>query len=288
MRGIGRRGLFAVALFSLLDAWLRPAKAKAPFFDDLAEFRAFVMAAVKKQIHPDSVVPDPDDPAKFRTTKAGWSLTSDVTNLFGYLKTYPEENVDEAVKRFINSMADAKTRSVDESNIVAVIRHQSYVDAAAGGSPNIRYEPLGADLLTVYMTDRPDSMSAIRSTDLPGRDLASIRETALKNLRLWLPKVGSNDELGAGVLYYVEDNTMLSTGLILLDEFWKSVAARFPGDVLIALPRRDQLFIFDDDGNPATRAAVRRLIAATFEDNFNLLSPNLYARRAGKIVLATD
>ncbi|HWI86318.1 MAG TPA: hypothetical protein VNT42_08365, partial [Sphingomonas sp.] len=95
-------------------------------------------------------------------------------------------------------------------------------------------------------------------------------------------------ELGAGVLYYVEGNTMLSTSLILLDDFWKFVAARFPGNVLIALPRKDQLFLFDDDGNAASRAAIRRLIDVTFEDNFNLLSRRLYARRGGTIVAVTD
>ena len=55
---------------------------------------------------------------------------------------------------------------------------------------------------------------------------------------------------------------MLSTGLILLDEFWKVVAGHFRGDILIALPRKDQLFLFDDS-DAAARAIARRLIAAT-------------------------
>jgi uncharacterized protein YtpQ (UPF0354 family) len=186
-------------------------------------------------------------------------------------------------------MAEAMDPSVDEGNIVAVIRHRGYVDDAnASGHGGILHEPLGADLTIVYMADRPDSMVPVKSTDLPGKDLTTIREIALNNLRGWLPRVVSNDELRAGVLYCVEDNPMLSTSLILLDEFWASVAARFPGDVLIALPRKDQLFVFDDDGDPVARASARRLIAATFEEDFNLLFPNLYARRAGKIVVVID
>ena len=80
---------------------------------------------------------------------------------------------------------------------------------------------------------------------------------------------------------------MLSTGLILLDEFWKSIETRFPGDVLIAVPRRDQLFIFDD-GNSSAKALARRLIDVTTRENFNLLSEKLYARRNGEIVLVGD
>ena len=81
---------------------------------------------------------------------------------------------------------------------------------------------------------------------------------------------------------------MLSTGLVILDEFWKSIATRFPGDVLFALPRRDQLFIFKDDGNARTKALAHHLIKVTFEENFNLLSPLLYARRMGQIVVVSD
>jgi hypothetical protein len=80
---------------------------------------------------------------------------------------------------------------------------------------------------------------------------------------------------------------MLSTSLILLEEFWKSIEHRFPGDALIALPRRDQLFIFDE-GNSAAKAVARRLIDVTIRENFNLLSHKLYARRSGKIELVTD
>ena len=83
-------------------------------------------------------------------------------------------------------------------------------------------------------------------------------------------------------LYFIEGNTLLSPTLVLLDEFWASIKGRYPGDVLIALPRRDQLFIFNDDANG--KILARRLIDITFRDNFSLLSDKLFARRDGKIV----
>jgi uncharacterized protein YtpQ (UPF0354 family) len=137
------------------------------------------------------------------------------------------------------------------------------------------------------MVDRPDSMSPLAQKDVAGKDLQSLRKIALNNIRQHLTKVVADDQLKLGVLYFVEGNTMLSTGLVLIDEFWTSIEGRFPGDVLIALPRRDQLFIFED-GNSAARALARRLIGVTTRDNLNLLSQKLYARRGGKIVLVTD
>lgn len=288
MMWVGRRGLFAMALLSLVPAWLRPARAQTPAFNDVAEFRAFVMAAVDSRLGADSTVPDAHDPAKFTTRIGDWSLTSDVTNLHNFLLSSPEEDPEKALERFVNSIAESQSRIVNDDAIVAVIRNREYVDYVAGLRHDILHESLGADLAIVYMADRADSMSPLSSGDLPNRDLAGVRAIALKNVRQWLPKVVSDDGLKSGMLYYVEGNTMLSTSLILLDDFWRSIAARFPGDVLIAIPRKDQLFIFDDDGSPATRASARRLIEVTIEEDFNLLSPLLYARRGGKIVAVFD
>ena len=102
------------------------------------------------------------------------------------------------------------------------------------------------------------------------------------NVRKWLSRVKSDDRLRVTTLYFIEGNTLLSPTLILLDEFWASIKGRYPGDVLIAVPRRDQLFIFND--NAEGPALARRMIDVTFKDNLNLLSDRIYARRNGKIV----
>ena len=283
---IERRGILGAGFSSLLAVtWLASAKAKPPGFATVAEFRQHIMTILKNRHLAQGVAADPVDPAKFRMVVRGETISADVTNTYGYITAYPNENADEQIDRFIKSITEDHDAPVDDAHIVAVIRSREYVDSM---KLDLLYEPLGADLVVLYMADLPDAMSPLTKEDVHGRDLASVRAVAQNNVRQWLPKVVANNELGAGTLYYVEGNTMLSTSLILLDDFWKSVAARFPGDVLIALPRKDQLLVFDDNGNAALRAGIRRLIDATFEDNFNLLSRQLYARRGGKIVAVAD
>ena len=240
------------------------------------------MAALSKRPGVTGVLADRNDPAKFKFAVHGEPATGDVTNLFGYVKAYPD-NFDVAVDKFLKSAVEISARGIDDRNIVAAIRTRDYV---SGQASVFLHEALGADLVVVYMADRPDSMSPLTLNDVPGKDLAAVRRLASDHLRRWLPKLVSDHRLGVGSLYYVADNPMLSTSLILSDDFWKSIAPRFPNDVLIAIPRKDQLFIFNDDGKPATRAAALRLIGATIEENFALLSPHLYARRNGKIVVA--
>jgi len=283
MRHIEKRRLFAMALSTWISGWLKPANAKSRSFSNVADLRAFVIEAIRKQPGIDSVLEDPRDPAKFTVVEGGTSSTNDVANLFGYLKAYPEEDADQLIQRFLNARTKDSKTAATEANLVVVVRSRDYVAAIQKEGIHVLNEPLGADLVALYMIDRPDSMAQARPEDFPGKDLASLRPIALANVRRWLPSVVADNQLADGTLYYVKDNTMLSTSLILLDEFWKSVSSRFPGDVLIAIPRKDQLFVFDD-GNAAERSRIRRLIDGTFQDNFNLLSPKLYARRSGKII----
>jgi uncharacterized protein YtpQ (UPF0354 family) len=273
-----------VGLFSLLAGFWKPGTAKARPFGDIAEFRQHIMTILKDRHLAENIVADSADPAEFKMTANREESTVDVTNAFAYINANPDENASELIDRFVRSITYDHNKPVEEGDIVAVLRTRDYMEQM---DAEVLQEPLGADLVILYMADEPDAMKPLSRADLPGKDLASVRKAALNNIGKWLPKVVANNELGAGTLYYVEGNTMLSTSLILLDDFWKSVATRFPGDVLIALPRKDQLFVFDD-GNAALRAGIRRLIDVTFEDNFNLLSRQLYARRGGKIVAVAD
>lgn len=212
-----------MTLLSVLSSWLTSASAKKRRFADVAEFREFVIAACKREPGIDSAVIDSSDPAKFKITMGERSLTCDVTNIFGHLGAYPDEDADKAIARFIRSFTDAKTAIVSDDDIVAVIRNRDYIDHVRGMGLDILCEPFGADLMIAYMADRPDSMSPIAPQNMPGKNLQSVREAAHTNIRKWLPKLVADSQLQLGVLYFVEDNTMLSTGLLLLDEFWKSI-----------------------------------------------------------------
>jgi len=282
MRFIGRRQLIGAGIIGSIAAWFVSTRAGARTFGDIGELRKAVMASARAAPGVTKVVADPDNMAQFTSTIDGDAVTSDVTNLFGYLSANPDEKPDEAIARFVRSIVESRSKAISDAMIVPVIRTRDYVKEADRTGQTLLHEPFGADLVTVYMADRPDSMAAIGIKDLPGRALEDVRKTALGNLRKSLSKVAQDDGLGAGILYYVDDNPMLSPSLLLLDEFWQSIADRFPGDVLIALPRKDQLFIFDDD--PKGEAVARRLIELTIEEDFNLLTPQLYARRKGQIV----
>jgi uncharacterized protein YtpQ (UPF0354 family) len=165
---------------------------------------------------------------------------------------------------------------VSEANLVAVLRDQAYVDHFNKIKGGLLKESFVDGLVIVYMADMPGSMSIVTRREFP-RDVGEAHNIALNNVRKWLSRVQSDDRLRVTTLYFIEGNTLLSPTLILLDEFWTSIKGRYPGDVLIAVPRRDQLFIFND--NLEGPALARRMIDVTFKDNLNLLSDRIYSRR---------
>ncbi|TIQ23003.1 MAG: DUF1444 family protein [Mesorhizobium sp.] len=280
---VTRRGIFAMALFSSIAGLLVHVKAQKQRFPDIAEFRELVIAALKRQPGVESAIADPSDPAKINTRIGDTDTASDITNVFGYLNSYPDEDAEAAIDRFARALAEAHLAKAGENNLIAVVRTHQYVDQLTSTGMDLLSEPLVGELAIVYMADLPNSMSPVAPKDFPGRTLSDLRGVALDNVKKWLPKIVSDGELGIVHLYYVDGNTMLSSSLVLLDEFWLSSRPQFPGDVLFVLPRRDQLFVFDA-GNSQAQTAARRMIDVTFEDGFNLLSDKIFERRNGKLL----
>ncbi|WP_292181427.1 DUF1444 family protein [Mesorhizobium sp.] len=272
-----------MALLTSLASFLRRAEAQKQRFPDLTEFRELVIAAIKQHPGVESAIAEPSDPAKINTKIGDVDVTTDVTNLFGYLNSYPNEDAEAAIDRFVRGLAETRLTKVSEDNLIPVIRTLQYVEHLKSMGLDLLYEPLVGEIVVLYMADLPDSISPVAPKDFPGRKFSDLREIALNNVKKWLPKIVSDSQLGFACLYYVEGNTMLSSSLILIDEFWLSIKSQFPDDVLLALPRRDQLFVFDA-GNPQAQVGASQIIEVTFNDGFNLLSDKIFERRDGKLL----
>ncbi len=113
--------------------------------------------------------------------------------------------------------------------MVVVLLTRDYIDNGVQMGMEFVQEPLVGDLVLTYMVDMPDAMSPMSPDDAMGRDLTYLRARALENVREWLPKLVREKASGVCSLYYVEDNTMLSPSLVLLEEFWTSIELIFPG-----------------------------------------------------------
>jgi uncharacterized protein YtpQ (UPF0354 family) len=278
-----RMVMLALPSFFSIGAWFGNSSAAGNRkFANIKDLRAAVIGILLRKPGVTSAVPDVSDPAKIIAVASGRTYTIDLTNLFNRMRASPNDDPDQLIAEFTAAIGESGSPS--EANLVVVLRDKSYVDQIGRAKPSPLMESYVGELSIVYMADMPGSMSIVFPKGFPGKNLPELHEIALNNVRKWLGRVKSDDQLRVATLYFVDGNTLLSPSLILLDEFWKSIAGRYSGDVLIAVPRRDQLFIFND--NDQGRAAAHRLIDVTFRGGFSLLSDKLFARRNGRIVSA--
>lgn len=280
MLGLRRREM-VISLASLFLGWLGGAKAAGRKFRDIKELRNYVMAVLAKEKGVSNVRPHPQYEENVLYDLNGMKVESDLTNLFGHLSLYPEENADVTIARWFNSVKESGGNGV-KVDFIPVVRTKSYIAGIANLNRDVLVDRLLSDLQIIYMVDRSDSVSPVSLSEFPGKTATAVRKEAYDNARGWLNKIVSDDISGLGMLYYVEGNTMLSPSLILLSEFWESIKSRFPGNALIAIPRRDQLFIFDD--SPEGRSVARKMIKVTVDESYGVLSSTLYARRGGKLM----
>jgi uncharacterized protein YtpQ (UPF0354 family) len=282
-----KRMLLAAVPFLSIIAWFKKAAAADKRrFIDIKDLRETVIEIISRKSGVSSAVPDASGPAKIIVRAHERTFTADLTNLLNRIRAYPDEDPGKLIQEFTASIGDLQNRSAGEENLIAVLRDKTYVDGMSKMKGDALIEPFVGELMIVYMADMPASMSVVTQEEFSEKNLVELRRIALSNVRKWLGHLKSDDQLKAATLYFVEGNTMLSPTLILLDEFWTSIKDRYSGDVLIAVPRRDQLFILND--NVDGRALARRLIDITFRDNFNLLSERIFARRNGEIVVVNE
>jgi len=232
----------------------------------------------------------PDDPAKICATENKTELAMlDISNLAGQIRAYSDMDIDASVTRYVNAFAASQNpeTNLSDDTIYPALRPMDYVKAVKAENPDIVTAPFHGDLHIIYLADNPDSMQAVSEQDLEtgtitARSPKALGERALQNLHQWLPRLVCDSTQQVMHLYYVKDNPLLTSGMALLPEFWQLLERRHGSEFLFALPRKDQLFVFEPSFHKQLTAA-KMLINATWEDNFNLLSPMTFKWVDGEI-----
>ena len=268
---------------------------------DIQTFKEMVVATAKEQGAKSTFTFNDDDPFHLTVSHAGSKADLYLENVYHYFAANPEEDgldgtIDILTFLIHNfekqSAVDADDqKEIDHNDIVVVLRHDNYIDQIISYGPKalaqVIYQPVVGDLNEIMMLDSPETMSVLNRGNLTDLSDEAVRRIALDNVRAYLPKLVIDDSSLADInLYYIENNPFLTSSVILIDEFWDIVTAKHPNGVFFALPRKDQLFIIDASKNDA-ESKLKHLIDVTFEENFHLLSRQVFTYKDGKMALLT-
>ena len=215
-------------------------------------------------------------------------------NGFNQVLSYPEDDPYEVVLQFANSILalDATETEIDKKNIVFVLRSKEFIDSVVSLtgetdqiiSEHFISEHFVGELHKLYMVDSPSSLAMLNRDALKAFKDFDLNATALSNVRAQVSSLTVEPLTESISLYYVEDNEFLTSSVILLDEFWTKLDRSGEKEYLFTLPRKDQLFILEAK-EPNALINARTIVEVTLEDNFNILSPQIFRRKNGNITL---
>ena len=151
--------------------------------------------------------------------------------------------------------------------------------AAAAGTVA---EPLTGDLVVVYAFDLDNHFGPVRPHDLRRLELdpSRLRAIAIANLRARLPPLQRNGRSGVWMLINPGSGGVYEASLLLLDDVWTALADDVKGDLVVAVPARDLLFV-TGSSDAAGIERVKAMTADAFARQDNAISSGLYVRRDG-------
>lgn len=257
--------------------------------DAMLAFRGKVMASVRETAPEIMLQPDPENPLGIRVgDEAGGSAHADLSNPYKRLAAYSHEDEEEYVQTCTNMIIQAASAAADEMDVVRtqdifpLIRSRAYIYGVRDQGAKIYEQPIVGDLHRIYMVDSPHALKALVEGDIDPIPDEELEALALENLRNAMMGLASEEFGDRSTLYYIEDNHFLTSGLILLEEFWSEVSREYGEAFIFAIPRVDQIFVFDAELPDALERA-HQMIEVTFQDDFNLLSRQVFTHHDGVI-----
>jgi uncharacterized protein YtpQ (UPF0354 family) len=174
----------------------------------------------------------------------------------------------------------------DSSTIVPRIKHTNFLialrDIVKKQDDMPVTEPLVGDLLVTYAFDLPEmfQMFCARDRQRLGLTLEQLRAVAVGNLRKQVPKIGRKGE--PPLLQVVVGND-LEACVLLLDEFWPSIADKIPPEIVVGVPSRNVLLV---TSSASTKGGLQLLRQAVNEahgrETTHALTLDLLVRRGDK------
>lgn len=266
-----------------LLTWLfgHGASAEPGGFRSPQDLRLAVMEAMRANPAISNIRPADNNETSIESRIGGNNVLTDVGNLFDYLRAYPGEESAKWIDQLIQSSIELNSYEASVERLVPLVRTSGYGVSAGMGAPE---ESIVGDLVLIYAFEHTGGYAQAERAELAALKLDTPRQTALDNLAKMLPHLTIEDDGGPVVLYYIDERFGLSPSLILLDAFWEQAEKRFPEGSILIVPRRDQLFLIDKR-EPTAMDYARRLIDATFKDDYALQSRGIFEQIGGELVL---
>jgi uncharacterized protein YtpQ (UPF0354 family) len=269
----------------------QPAEKRVASFPTPAEFTQEVAEAYRKK-DPAVKVEVAGELELKVTAASGESLTNFLNNTYDAYRQDPESK-EEAVGKLIDLALQALAKGdepLDRSRIVPVVKDRGWLaemkkmarENAGKGPVEHLHEDFNEELVIVYAEDRDSGVaypSAAVFQEL-GIERKDMRALACENLKKLLPEL---QRVGADGYYILTADGNYEASLLLLEGLWTPEKLEVKGEIVVAIPARDTLFVTGSEEKEGL-AKVKAAAAKVAAESAYRLTPTLFVFRAGKFV----
>ncbi|WP_342361139.1 DUF1444 family protein [Terrarubrum flagellatum] len=256
--------------------------------------RAFVeeVARIIRAESPATTVKVLDDFEINVVTPSGRSLVFPLSNAYAHYRKNQADLMEIARKHLsLIAAPPANESGLDRKRVVPVVKDRGWLKGfeeaqrRMGGTPQpALFEELNKDLIIVYAEDTPKRMRYLTDVefDAIGVERAELRKFAKQNL---LPLMGKiMIAAGDGFAMVSAGGGDYDSSLLLFDDIWTGGQIKVKGEIVVAIPARDKLFV-TGSLEPTRLAQTRAAATNTLKESAYPLTDRLFVYRKGRFEL---
>ena len=192
--------------------------------------------------------------------------------------------IDEVMDRYVNVSIEVYNRNdkIDVHRIVPIIKSSNYFEQLNSynktvkdfKTPELLWEPYNEDLIVVYAEDRDRSIHYFNQEEFDKLNISkdTLLTFATTNLDNIIPKI---ERMGQKGSYALLAGGEYEASLILIADLWTKMTFDVQGNIVIAIPNRDLVFVtgsLDDQ----TITKLRPTIKESYDTGNYAISPHFY------------
>ena len=194
------------------------------------------------------------------------------------------KEINEVIERYTNASGDVynKSKGININRIVPIIKPSDYFEQLKrlGDSipdykvPELIWESYNEDLIIVYAEDREESIHYFNQEEFEKLEISkdTLLEFSVDNLNKVLPKIEKVGEDGNFGLIAGGD---YEVSLMLMTDIWTEENFNVNGEIIIAIPNRDLVFITGSNDKEAIEK-LKVTVKKSFETGNHSISTNFY------------
>lgn len=192
--------------------------------------------------------------------------------------------IDEVMDRYVNVSIEVYNRSdkIDVHRIVPIIKSIDYFEQLNSYNksvkdfkkPELLWEPYNEDLIVVYAEDRDRSIHYFNQEEFDKLNISkdTLLAFATTNLNNTIPSIERIGEKGS---YGLMAGGEYEASLILLSDLWTKMTFDVQGEIVVAIPNRDLVFV-TGSRDVQTITKLTPTIKESYDTGNYAVSPHFY------------